>query len=579
MAPAVKDFDAVSWRPTVAGRKSAVASGHYLATLAAQRVLDGGGNAIDAGVTAAIALAVLQPDLVSFAGVAPTLIYLKNENRVVSLAGLGYWPAATDLERLRREGEGAVPEGILRTVLPAAPATHIEALRRWGTISFEQAATPAFELASEGFYLYPLLHYGIEQNAARYDRYAENRSIFRPGGRTPSVGALLRQENLARTLYRLISAEREARGDRDMKLQAVHDCFYRGAIAREIAAFHAREGGFLSREDLAGFRVPVEESIACEYKNYSVHSCDVWCQGIALLEALKILEGIDLPALGLNSAAYIHTVAEALNLAFADREAYVGDPKYINVPVARMLSDDYAALQRRRIHADRAFGRMPDPGKIDPLSTFSISLPRPSQGKVPAPADTIYAGAADQFGNVYSATLSDTSYDNPMVPGLGLSISSRGSQSRLDPGHPACAAPGKRPRLTPSPALAFKDGEFFMAFGTPGGDIQSQAMLQVFVNVTEFGLQAQQAIEAPRFGTFSFPNSFAPHVYLPGRLCVENRIGARTIEALTQLGHDIEQWGAAVWTAGAVCAVCLDGDTGLLHAGADPRREAYALAW
>ena len=200
-----KEFDAVSWRPTVAGRKHAAASGHYLATLAAQRVLDGGGNAIDAGVAAAMALAVLQPDLVSFAGVAPTLIYLQSEQRVVSLAGLGYWPAATDVDRLRREGQGVMPEGILRTVLPAAPATHIEALRRWGTISFEQAAMPAFELASEGFYLYPFLRYDIEANAQRYDRYPENRSIFRPGGTTPPVGALFRQENLARTLYRLIT--------------------------------------------------------------------------------------------------------------------------------------------------------------------------------------------------------------------------------------------------------------------------------------------------------------------------------------------------------------------------------------
>jgi gamma-glutamyltranspeptidase/glutathione hydrolase len=310
-----------------------------------------------------------------------------------------------------------------------------------------------------------------------------------------------------------------------------------------------------------------------------VHSCDVWCQGIVLLETLKILEGMDLTALGLNSAAYVHTVADALNLAFADREAYVGDPKFVNVPVARMLSDEYGALQRRRIRADRAFGRMPEAGRIEGFAGFNASSLRAAHGRVPAPADTIYASAADRFGNVYSATLSDTSYDSPMVPGTGLSISSRASQSRLDPEHPACAAPGKRPRLTPSPALALKDGEFFMAFGTPGGDIQSQAMLQVFLNVTEFGLQLQQAIEAPRFGTFSFPNSFAPHSYLPGRLCVENRFGAETVRALEALGHDIERWGTAVWVAGAVCAVHRDAQTGLLHAGADPRREAYAAAW
>jgi gamma-glutamyltranspeptidase/glutathione hydrolase len=573
------NFDALSWRPTVAGRECAVASGHYLATLAAQRVLDAGGNAIDAGVTAAMALAVLQPDIVSFAGVAPTLIYLESEARVVSLAGLGHWPAATDVERLRREGGEAVPEGILRTVLPAAPATHIEALRRWGTLTFEQAVGPALELARQGFYLYPFLHYGIESHARDFDRYPENRAIFRPNGKTPAVGTLLRQENLARTLSRLIEAERACRGDRDAKLRAVHECFYRGPIAADIAEFHAREGGFLTRADLAAFEIPVEAPIACRYKQYTVHSCDTWCQGIVLLEALKILEGIDLPALGCNSSAYIHTVAEALNLAFADREAYVGDPKFVAVPTAGLLSDDYARSQRSRIDPDTAFGAMPQPG-LPPGATAKRAAPwRPAVGKVPAPADTIYACTVDRFGNAYSATLSDTSYDNPMVPGMGLTISSRGSQSRLEPDHPACVAPGKRPRLTPSPALALDDGKFFMAFGTPGGDIQSQAMLQVFLNVIEFGMPLQQAIEAPRFGTFSFPNSFAPHAYLPGRLCVESRIAESRLAELERLGHDIERWGEAVWLAGAVCAIRRDPGTRLLHAGADPRREAYALAW
>jgi gamma-glutamyltranspeptidase/glutathione hydrolase len=572
-------FDAASWRPTLAGRESAAASGHYLATLAAQRVLDGGGNAVDAGVTAAMALAVLQPDIVSFAGVAPTLIYLAEEERVVSLAGLGYWPAGTDVGRLRREGGDAVPEGILRTVLPAAPATHIEALRRWGTLSFEQAVGPAFELARQGFYLYPFLHYGIDSHAADYDRYAENRSIFRPNGRTPAVGSLLRQENLARTLSRLIEAERACSGDRDAKLRAVHECFYRGSVAADIAEFHAREGGFLTRADLAAFEVPVEEAIACRYKQYTVHSCDTWCQGIVLLEALKILEGIELDALGFNTTGYVHVVAEALNLAFADREAYVGDPRFVAVPVAGLLSDEYARSQRSRIDSSRAFGAMPEAGLPPGATPKRTRAAQQAGGRVPAPADTIHACTVDRFGNAYSATLSDTSYDNPMVPGLGLSISSRGSQSRLEPDHPASVTAGKRPRLTPSPALALENGKFFMAFGTPGGDIQSQAMLQVFLNVTEFGMQLQQAIEAPRFGTFSFPNSFAPHAYFPGRLCAESRIDDGCLAQLARLGHDVERWGTAVWLAGAVCAIRRDPDTALLHAGADPRREAYALAW
>ncbi|HEY8368587.1 MAG TPA: gamma-glutamyltransferase family protein [Thermodesulfobacteriota bacterium] len=568
-------------RPTVVGRHQAASTGHYLATVAAMRVLDRGGNAVDAGVTASMALAVLQPDIVSFAGVAPTLIYLARESRVVSLAGLGYWPAATDVARLAAVGGASVPEGILRTVVPAAPATHIEALRRFGTISFEEAATPALELARDGFAMYPLLAAGIERNKARLDRYPENARIFRPGGRTPAVGEIFRQPDLARTIERLIDAERHARGDRDARLAAVHDAFYRGPIAEAIVAFHEREEGFLAAADLAGFTCPVEDSIRVSWRGLEVHACDVWCQGITLLEALAILDGFDLAALGHNSPAYIHTVAEALNLAFADREAYVGDPAFVDVPVAGLLSADYAARQRARIDPRRAFGRMPDPGSPPGAGRAGGALPGRPGGRRAAPAspDTIYGCVVDRHGNAYSATLSDSAFDTPIVPGTGLSVSSRGSQSRLDPNHPASVRPGKRPRLTPTPGLVLRDGRFHLAVGTPGGDIQCQAMLQVLLNLHVFGMAVQQAVEAPRFGTFSFPNSFAPHDYAPGRLYLEAEIPAETASALAALGHDVQRWPVQPWTSGGVCAVLRDPATGLLHAGADPRREAYALAW
>ena len=471
-----KEFNPVSWRPTVIGREYAVATGHYLATTAAQRKHERGGNAVDAGMTAALALAVLEPDFVSFAGVAPTLLYLKNEATVVSLAGLGHWPAATDVDRLRSEGNGCIPEGILRSVLPAVPATHIQALRRWGTISFEDAATPALELAREGFGVYPLLNHSIEFNAAKFARYPENRAVFLRNGHAPAVGSLFRQQNLARTLGRMIAAERACAGDRDAKLRAVHDCFYRGPIADEIAAFYARERGFLTKSDLETFEVPVEAAISCGYKDYTIYSCDVWCQGIVLLEALKILERIDVQVLRVNSTAYIHAIASALNLAFADREAYVGDPRFVKVPVAGLLSEDYAEHQRARLPA-RAFAAMPAPGcPAGAPAVDVVQLPPANTGRIAMPADTIYACVVDRHGNAYSATLSDDTHDGPMVPGMGLSISTRGSQSRLDPCHPNCAAPGKRPRLTPNPALALRNGQFYMAFGTPGGDIQTQSM-------------------------------------------------------------------------------------------------------
>jgi len=574
-----KEASTVAWRPTIAGSHYAASCGHYLATAAAMRALDAGGNAIDAGVTAAIALTVLQPDVVSFAGVLPTLIYLKEENRVVSLEGLGYWPASTDLGRLKAEGGDAVPEGILRQIVPAAPATHVEALRRFGTITYEQAATPAMQLARDGYYMYPILRDSIELHAAGIDRYAENKSIFRAGGQTPQVGSRFRQANLARTIGRMIEAERQASGDRKAKLRAVHDCFYKGAIAEEIAAFHKKHRGFLTREDLAGFEVPVEKSISTTWNGIEVHACDVWCQGVVLLQTLKALEGIDLVALGHNTPRYLHVLAQALDLSFSDREAYVGDPKFMKVPTAQLLSAEYAATQRARIDPERASRRMPDPGEIAGMPRPSLASLMPGKGKAPPAPDTIYSCVADSHGNVWSATPSDTMYDTPMIDGLGINISTRGMQSRFLETHPCSVAPGKRPRLTPSPALALKDGNFHMAWGSPGGDIQVQSMLQVFLNANVFGLQMQQAIEAPRVGTFNFPNSFSPHAYLPGRLCVENRFSEADVAALEKMGYDIEMWQAKSWSMGSVCAILRDANTGLLHAGADPRREAYAMAW
>ena len=575
---------AASMRPTVIGRSQAVACGHYLAALASMRVLDAGGNAVDAGVTAAMALAVLQPDIVSFAGVAPTLIYLEKEDRVVSLAGLGYWPAATDINRLIAAGDGkSMPEGLLRTVMPAAPATHIQALRRYGTISFEQAATAAMELARDGYAVYPFLANNLNGAQDQYRRWPESARIFLPGGQPPRYGTLFRQEDLGRSIAGMIEAERTARGDRDKKLRAVHDYFYRGAIADTIADYHKRHDGFVTKADLAGFEVPVEDSIRADYRGYEVHSCDVWCQGIVLLETLKILEGYDLQALGHNSIAYLHVIDQALNLAFADREAYSGDPKFVKMPRAGMLADAYATKQRARIDMQRAFPTLPDPGYPDgapaPYLLHERAKGEDRGVERALQPGTIYGCVIDREGNGYSATLSDPQYDTPVIPGLGFAVSGRGCQSRLTPGHPSVVAPGKRPRLTPNPSLAFKDGKLFMAFGTPGGDVQSQAMLQVFLNIAEFGMPVQQAIEVSRISSSSFPNSFAPHGYLPGRLNVENTLPKDTVEALRALGHDIDVWPQFPGQNGGVCAVMQHPGTGQRHAGADPRREAYAAAW
>jgi gamma-glutamyltranspeptidase/glutathione hydrolase len=544
------------------------------------RVLERGGNAVDAGVAAAMAMSAAQPEIVSFSGVAPTLVYDNATKAVHSLAGLGGWPQGVDVERLREAGAGVVPDGVLRTVVPAAPATHIEALLRFGTVTFEEAATAAYEIARDGFAAYPVFVRHLEKFQAKYGRWPSSVALFYPEGRAPRVGEIFVQSQLARTIEGMMEAERRAPGDRAAKLIAARDYYYRGPIAEAIAQFHREQGGWLTREDLAAFSVPVESPIACNYKGYTIHTCDVWCQGIVLLQALKTLEGVNLPALEHNTLAYVHTVAEALNLAFADREAYVGDPRFVDVPVAGMLSDAYATEQRRRIRSDRAFGALPPPGRPPGgvRKPFIPDLNRFPKAEPGAALDTTYCAVVDAAGNAYSATLSDNARDTPVVTAVGCTVSSRGAQGRLEPDHPSFVQPGKRPRLTPAPALALREGEFYMAFGTPGGDVQTQAMLQAFLNVVEFGMTLQQAVEQPRFGTFIYPNSFSPHAI--GALNIEQqRYPAEVVEGLRRLGHRVEPWSNLAPAGGAVCAVARDPATRWLHACADPRREAYAMVW
>jgi gamma-glutamyltranspeptidase/glutathione hydrolase len=573
---------AESFRPTLMGRNYSIACGHPLAALAAARVLEKGGNAVDAGVTAAMALAVLQPDIVSFAGVAPTLVYSAADRSVTSLAGLGYWPAATNVERLRAEGGSAIPEGLLRTVVPAAPATHVEALRRLGERDGAEAARPAAELAAGGFGLYQLLANSLQADAASFARWPSSAAIFQPGGKPPQAGDLFKQEDLGRTLYGMIDAAERA-GSRDAGLKAAEDYFYRGPVARAIHDYHVKHAGFMTADDLAGFRVPVEKSLSVRYGDYEVHANGAWCQGLTLLQTLATLNAAGLSSLGHNSAAYLHRVAEAFNLAFADREAYLGDPKFVNVPVEGLLADAYAASQRARIDRNRAFGEMPRPGR--PAGSEGLGLAHMDRWKhgtghaAALAKDTIYCAVIDRDGNVYSGTLSDNTHDTPVIPGTGLAVSSRGSQSRLDPDHPSVVAPLKRPRLTPAPALVTRGGEPFMALGTPGGDVQMQAMLQVFLNVVEFGMPLQKAIESGRVWSANFPNSFAPHEYVPGRLCVEGGVDEPVMDELEALGHRVELWTRYPAAGGGVCAVLRDPRTGLMHAGADPRRECYAIAW
>jgi gamma-glutamyltranspeptidase / glutathione hydrolase len=567
-------------RPTIAVTRHAIAAGHYLAATAGFAILEAGGNAIDAGCAAGIALGVLQSDLVDVAGVAPIMIYLAEKREVVTIAGLGAWPRALDPELFMREHGGKIPKGVLRTVVPAAPDAWITALKRWGTMSFGAVAAAAIRLAHDGFPMYPLMEASLKRHEADHRGWPSSAAIFLPNGRVPEAGDIFRQTDLAASLQYMADEERAAAGRRrEAGLDAAHDAFYRGDIAKKIVAFMKEQGGLLSAEDLAEYHSPVGPPERRRFGDLEVFTCGAWCQGPVLLQTLALLEGTDLAGLGHNSADYVHRLTEALKLAFADREAYYGDPALVEVPLASLISAEYAAERRKLIRPDRAWPEMPPPGDLGRQAGRGFGdFPRPSGDPNPEP-DTSYVCVADRWGNLFSATPSDGSYGSPVVPGTGLIPSNRGSQSRPDPRHPAGVGPGKRPRLTPNPALAIKGGDHFMPFGTPGGDVQSQAMLQVLLNRFVFGQEVQSAIESPRFASYSYPSSFAPYDYYPGRLAIEARIPEAVIAELQRRGHEIQRWPDWIWTAGAVCAIDVDKKRGVIEAGADPRRAAYALGW
>lgn len=581
-------------RAVVTANRFAVASGHQLATQAGMAILEAGGNAVDAGVAAGIALGVLHSDLVNVAGVAPIMIRMADTGKVVTIDGLGTWPRAAHVEFFETRYGGAIPEGLLRTVVPAAPAAWITALRDFGTMTFCEVAASAIRYARDGFPAFPLFVRFISDNEDCYRRYAENCRIYLPKGRPPQVGELFVQSDLAATLQYMVDQENSRAGNRGEGLAAAYDAFYRGDIANTICAYHRKNGGLLAREDMAEYRVRYEEPLKVGFGGTDIYCCGPWSQGVSLAQAFAMLNDIDCAKLGHNSPDYIHCLTEMLKLVFADRERYVADPRFVDVPTAAMLERDYLRARLKQVDRQKAWPEMPPAGELVTGTraatdgTFQATVLKqggdahatkpqdaaPAGG--PASADTSYVGIIDAQGNMFSTSPSDTSADTEVIPGTGLCPSSRGSQSRGVSGSINAVAPGKRPRLTPNPALAVKDEKPFMVFGTPGGDVQIQAMVQVFLNAVCFGMDIQQAIESPRFATYSFPSSFAPNDYFPGLLMLERRLSDETGAALAARGHRIDWWTDWTWKAGGVCAVQVDRDKAMLYAGADPRRAGYA---
>ncbi|MFB3883427.1 MAG: gamma-glutamyltransferase family protein [Armatimonadota bacterium] len=576
-------------RPVVMGTHGAVAAGHYLAAQAGMRILQSGGNAIDAGVAMGFALAVLQPEQNGIAGEAPILVHSADRGRVFAINGHGVAPQAATIERFRAMGVDLIPgDGFLPAVVPAAVDSYITALAVFGTLPLAEVIAPALELASDGFPLYAGLCGNINSLMPMWkERYPSTFAVFGGGGQPAEEGDLLRQSDWAETMGLLVAAERRAaRRGRVAALRAARDVFYKGDIAKAICDFAANtevmdasgkpHSCLLTEQDFADYQARVEPAVSTDYRGIAVHKCGPWSQGPVFLQQLNLLEGFDLRALGHNSAEYVHTVIECAKLAFADRNAHYADPQFVEVPLDRLLSKSYADERRRLIDPNRAS-----------LEDRAGDLPSGRRLQPPAPADswpasftgdTTKCEAADRLGNMISITPSGGWFSaSPVIPGLGFPLGTRGQMFELDPSHPNSLHPGKRPRTTLTPTLATLDGRPWLAFGSPGGDCQDQWALLFFLNHVDFGMGLQQAIDVPTFHTVHFRNSFYPRAAFPGRMVVEGRIGEEVRRALQARGHEVDVAGD--WSNSNTIVVCRDADSGLLSAAATPRNVSYALTW
>ncbi|MFN8634906.1 MAG: gamma-glutamyltransferase [Chloroflexota bacterium] len=578
--------DRRSFRPTIMGTSGMVSSGHYLSTLAGVEVLQQGGNAVDAGVAAAVAGCVVQSEMVSFGGMASIHVYRADLDRSFTIAGVGHWPELASLEYFRDHCDGHVPMDARNGVVPGAPDAYLTALEQFGTWSFGRAIRRAVELAENGFPMYPFRHYRERDYAHMIERFPSTRAVIWPNGRQIAVGEIMRQPDLGWTLQTLADAESTVNSGatpqaRLRGIQAARAAFYQGEIAERIDRFYRSEDAFLRKSDLKGYRVAVDPPAVGTWRGYEIRTCPFWSKGPMLIEILNMLEQDDLAALGHNSPAYVHLVAEALKLAFSDRHAYYGDPLLTDVPSEGLLSKAYAQARRTAIDPKRAWPEMPPPG--DPWTGRAVREPAPAlavaTGGPASEIDTSHLSVIDRWGNVFGVTFSDSFIYGPLTPGTGLTTSTRGVQSWVDPDHPNRVEPGRRMVVTGSPVMAFKDGRPILALGSPGTDVQIQATLQVLLNVLAFGMELQEAIEAPRFATYSHPESFEPHTYQPGVLKVEARVPEQTLARLQGLGHTVVPWLAWQWQAGGICAVGTLPETGVLAGGAETRREAYAIGW
>jgi gamma-glutamyltranspeptidase/glutathione hydrolase len=561
--------------PPVRGTHHMVGAANNLEVAAGYHILEIGGNAVDAGVATVLAAAVTEQSRFGLGGEMPLLVKMAGKP-VIAISGIGVAPQRATVEFYsHRQPESwedpnhfpPIPgEGIKAAVTPGVLDGLMLALQQYGTMSYAQVAQPAIEYADRGFPIAEEFAMFLSGYKRIMDLWPASQSFFYPNGTVPKRGDLVRMPLLAKTLRDLAAAEKKAHGNRVKKIQAVRDAFYRGSIAKRLAAFSEANGGLLEYQDLAGFKAETDQPRSTTYHGVEVHKPGFWTQGPVMLEALNILEGFDLKAMGHNSPQYLHTVIEAVKLAFADRDRYYGDPKFSKIPEEVLLSKEYAAERRKLIDPNHA-SMESRPGNLGPATPMQTSTAGFSTAH-----DTTCVNVVDSRGNAFNATPSGAWLPSVIAGDTGIPLSTRLQSFVMTPGHPNQLAPGKRPRVTLSPTMVTKDGEFYFEMSTPGGDNQDQALLQVLLNIVDFGMEPQEAAEAPRFQTEHFYGSFAFHEFTPGGVNLEGRMGKAVADQLAAMGHRIRL--TSDWSNGSSPTIILKKD-GVLHGAADPRRARF----
>jgi gamma-glutamyltranspeptidase/glutathione hydrolase len=565
-----------SWRPTIVAQHGMVAAGHPLAAEAGLRILKAGGNAIDAAIATWAVQGEVEPGMTGLGADMFVLYYNAKTREVKFINGTGFAAQAATIDFYKSKG-GIPDEGPLSIAVPGAVGGAAYAVKTYGTKALADVLAPAIEIADGGFPVSEALADGIKSASAKIGKFPSTTKIYFKDGKPLVMGDIVRNPDLGRTL-RAIAAQGP-------------DAFYRGEVAKNTAAFLKANGGIISEADLASYQPFEDAPLHINYRGTEVYECPPNSQGFVMLEALNILEGFELKKMGRNSAPYLHAITESLKLSFADRNAYVGDPKFVpNIPMQALLSKEYAAIRRSQIDPSRAIAGEPAPGDPRRMKATTAGQAQAYAAPQPLPAEvkpfdpneilnlTTYLAVVDRDHNMVSITSSLLSgFGSGMVVDKGgFVMNDRMRYFYLDPKDVNALQPGKRTRQTINPAMALKDGKPWVTFGTPGSDTQPQTQLQFFLNVAEFGMNVQEALEQPTVISNSFRDSYQPHE-VKGKLLTPALLPRSVQEALAAKGHQLDIRN--VKGVGSVKAILIDPRTGVLMGGVSPTGDSYVMAW